>query len=129
MTPTEQLPELTKEEQEQIEREADAFTDYLVCDCPHCACDDSTNVERGYIAGASLERRRAKADRQGDNGGWIAVEERLPEAGLYVIIEGGMGFQMSGVWWSIMDEGTNNPLPVKWTVTHWMPYLPRPRRR
>ncbi len=50
---------------------------------------------------------------------WISVKDRLPEAGKIVIVEGGCGFHLSGLWYSIVDSGKDNPKPIQWTVTHW----------
>lgn len=57
-------------------------------------------------------------------GGWISSEERLPEEGVTVLVEGGVARRKPGFWVSGMVE----PLwmqPIKSEVTHWMP-LPVP---
>ena len=54
---------------------------------------------------------------------WIHVNDKLPEPGQRVIIEGGMGFHQNGSWYTIVDEGNKNPLPVQWQVLYWK-YLP-----
>jgi len=64
---------------------------------------------------------------QFDQDKWVSVSERMPEAGRRVIVEGGIGYHMSGLWYSIMDEGNKNPLPIQWTVNYWQP-LPNPTK-
>lgn len=67
--------------------------------------------------------------------GWISVKERMPEAGVWVLIEGRFGYRIAR-WWIDpgLDEG--NVFKERWVpdagggidekyVTHWMP-LPEP---
>ena len=54
---------------------------------------------------------------------WISVDDRLPEVGVTVIVEGGCGYYSDNVWWTLM--GDNAHKLIQWKVTHWMP-LPAP---
>ena len=56
--------------------------------------------------------------------GWVSVEERLPEIGMPVLVDGGIAhWNHPDCWFSHME---GNPKPViQWAVTHWQP-LPEP---
>lgn len=53
---------------------------------------------------------------------WISVEDSLPEAMMYVLIHGGIGYFDGEVWRTRMEPEC--PV-IQWEVTHWMP-LPEP---
>ena len=59
------------------------------------------------------------------SGEWVSVEDRMPEKGVNVIVDGGIA-QYKGEyfgWYSI--TGIDWPgRPIEWDVTHWMP-LPK----
>lgn len=56
---------------------------------------------------------------------WISVDDRLPDEDETVIVAGGIGYVIDGVWYSATAEA--NGRPIQWEVTHWMdlPELPK----
>jgi hypothetical protein len=51
---------------------------------------------------------------------WISVEDKMPEPGRLVIVEGGVAvFSKWGVWITMTDRDSGKP--IQWDVTHWMP--------
>ena len=84
---------------------------------------DKNDILHDYILAAMTEYANLKSGEQ-----WVSVSERMPKPQQRVIIEGGMGFHLSGLWYSIVDEGNKNPRPITWTVTHWRE-LPSPPKQ
>ena len=49
---------------------------------------------------------------------WISVNDRLPEEGIMVIVEGGIGRLEKGKWFSYT---ACRGIEIQWIVKHWMP--------
>jgi hypothetical protein len=81
--------------------------------CPYCGLGHDGEHQRGADAG------KAQAE------GWVSVEERLPEEGVSVIVDGGSAYLSSSGEWR---TASGNHREIQWKVTHWMPIpaLPSP---
>ena len=53
---------------------------------------------------------------------WISVKDKLPQEAALVIIWGGVGSYLGGVWFT---HTRCEAKIIQWEVTHWMP-LPEP---
>jgi hypothetical protein len=87
----------------------DAYADTTVTGCMSCLCFRKAAAEVG------------KAQTEW----WVSVEERLPEEGVSVIVDGGSAYLSSSGEWR---TASGNHREIQWKVTHWMPIpaLPSP---
>lgn len=63
---------------------------------------------------------------------WIRCDERLPELGETVIVQGGIAYRKhpDGAWFTLTGE-TYPGRPIQWEVNHWIPIpaAPQPAER
>lgn len=78
--------------------------------------------EEGDVEGAIREAIRLTRASERE---WVSVEDRLPETGVAVFVDGGIAVWNGSEWESHME---NPPRVIQWGVTHWMhlPTKPQP---
>lgn len=79
--------------------------------------------EDGYKrAWTAVEQACAVPAEAGQSEAWVSVEERLPEYGVVVLVDGGCAYYDGSRWMSCVCEVR----PIQWEVTHWRPMLRLP---
>jgi len=77
-------------------------------------CDDAGMLHRedgDWLLAESVEAIFPK---------WISVDDYFPEDYQSVVIRGGFGFRLHGMWYTYLEHNGNSYSQIQWEVTHWM---------
>lgn len=85
------------------------------------AIEMCTNIINAYI---SRENEQEITRSSRDNGGWIPVEERLPEDGERVIVTSQDGVVLEEIIYGYADESDTEPCFHKWDDEYWLCFKP-----